>query len=330
MSDIKLDTPAEDDMATRVFWEILSPLGYIPQPVKEALRGTGFDNLLSLSAMRESDLDDIATQFKLPMGHRRLIKVLSERINQIGIDDLTAKLLRKLDRQATTIVKVSKPTPPNPTSSDSRDEPQTPPAPHSAAAKAIPSAEALVEIYRSKLQQNILSWLTSHGEVGTKEVELPDININVSIQDGKLQGSVICPFCRMEIKIYIRAPDADSSGAIANSNYIKHYNRMHRKIPLPPKSPAANVSWPSPFGQATPPPGPMSMALEQHQHALAQLHAEQQAAAAYAAVTAAASGATSSGSQSSSSASAAQLPNPAAAAAVYELLFKQESNSWDD
>lgn len=325
MADIKLDMPAEDDMATRVFWEILSPLGYIPQPVKEALRGTGFDNLLSLSAMRESDLDDIATQFKLPMGHRRLIKVLSERINQIGMDDLTSKLLRKLDRHATTVVKVSKPTPPNPTSSDSRDEPQTPPAAPHSAVKAVPSAESLVEIYRSKLQQNILSWLTSHGEVGSKEVELPDININVSIQDGKLQGSVICPFCRMEIKIYIRAPDADSSGAIANSNYIKHYNRMHRKVPLPPKSPAT-VSWPSPFGQGTPPPGTM-MALEQHQQALAQLHAEQQAAAAYAAVTAAAGGSGSGGTVAGSS--AAQLPNPAAAA-VYELLFKQESNSWDD
>lgn len=314
-SDLKLDTPAEDDMATRVFWEILSPLGYIPQPVKEALHGTGFDNLLSLSAMRESDLDDIAAQYKLPMGHRRLIKVLSERINQIGIDDLTAKLLRKLDRQATTVVRVCKPTPPNPTSSDSRDEPQTPPS------RAVPSAEALVEIYRTKLQQNILSWLTTHGEVGTKEVELQDININVSIQDGKLQGSVICPFCRMEIKIYIRAPDADSSGAIANSNYIKHYNRMHRKVPLPPKSPAT-ANWTSPFSHGTPPPGTM-MALEQHQQALAQLHAEQQAAA-YAAVTAAAGG---SGAASGSGSGNGQLPNPAA---VYELLFKQESNSWDD
>ncbi|XP_001659263.2 uncharacterized protein LOC5570668 [Aedes aegypti] len=313
MSDIKLDVPAEDDMATRVFWEILSPLGYIPQPVKEALRTTGFDNLLSLSAMRESDLDEITTQYKLPMGHRRLIRVLSERINQLGIDDLTAKLLRKLDRQATTIVKVSKPTPPNPTSSDSRDEP--PPS------RPVPSPESLVEMYRTKLQQNILSWLTTHGEVGSKEIELQDININVSMQEGKLQGSVICPFCRMEIKIYIRAPDADSSGAIANSNYIKHYNRMHRKAPLPPKSPAAG-SWNPSFG--TPPPGTM-MTLEQHQQALAHLHAEQQAAA-YAAVTAAASVGPS-GSGSGSVSNGGQLPNPAA---VYELLFKQESNSWDD
>ncbi|XP_055528734.1 uncharacterized protein LOC129720879 [Wyeomyia smithii] len=320
MSELKFDTPAEDDMATRVFWEILSPLGYIPQPVKEALRSTGFDNLLSLSAMRESDLADITTQHKLPMGHRRLIKVLSERINQIGIDDLTAKLLRKLDRQATTIVKVSKPTPPNPTSSDSRGD-ETPPS------RSVPSGEALVEIYRTKLQQNILSWLTTHGEVGSKEIELQDININVSTQDGKLQGSVICPFCRMEIKIYIRAPDADSSGAIANSNYIKHYNRMHRKVPLPPKSPAAN-SWPSPFGHGTPPPGTM-IALEQHQQALVQLHAEQQAAA-YAAATAAAASASGGGSGSASASgggSSGQLPNPAA---MYELLFKQESNSWDE
>lgn len=319
MAEIKLDAPAEDDMATKVFWEILSPLGYIPQPVREALRNTGFDNLLSLSAMRETDLEDIASQFKLPMGHRRLIRVLSERINQLGIDDLTAKLLRKLDRQATTIVKVSKPTPPNPTSSDSRDE--TP------SSRPVPSAEALVEIYRTKLQQNILSWLTTHGEIGSREVELQDININVSIQEGKLQGSVICPFCRMEIKIYIRAPDADSSGAIANSNYIKHYNRMHRKVPLPPKSPATG-SWTSPFGHGTPPPGTM-MALEQHQQALAQLHAEQQAAA-YAAVSAAASGGSGGGSGSSSSGgsgSNGQLPNPAA---MYELLFKQESNSWDE
>lgn len=313
MSDIKLETPVEDDMATRVFWEILSPLGYIPLPVKEALRGTGFDNLLSLSAMRESDLDEITTQYKLPMGHRRLIRVLSERINQLGIDDLTAKLLRKLDRQATTVVKVPKPTPPNPTSSDSRDE-----APSS---RIVPSPESLIEMYRTKLQQNILSWLTTHGEVALKEVELQDININVSMQEGKLQGSVICPFCRMEIKIYIRAPDADSSGAIANSNYIKHYNRMHRKTPLPPKSPAAG-SWSTSFG--TPPPGTM-MTLEQHQQALAQLHAEQQAAA-YAAVTAAANGGNASG-NSGGSGSNGQLPNPAA---VYELLFKQESNSWDD
>ncbi|XP_058461705.1 uncharacterized protein LOC131436801 [Malaya genurostris] len=317
MSEIKLDTPAEDDMATRVFWEILSPLGYIPQPVKEALKLTGFDNLLSLSAMRESDLDDISTQHKLPMGHRRLVKVLSERINQLGIDDLTAKLLRKLDRQATTIVKVSKPTPPNPTSSDSRDE--------SPVSRPVPSSETLVEIYRTKLQQNILSWLTTHGELGSKDVELQDININVSMQEGKLQGSVICPFCRMEIKIYIRAPDADSSGAIANSNYIKHYNRMHRKVPLPPKSPATN-SWSSPFSHGTPPPGSM-LVLEQHQQALAQLHAEQQAAA-YAAVTAAASASAAGGNGNTSAGpSGGQLPNPAA---MYELLFKQESNSWDE
>lgn len=315
MSDMKLDIvgiPAEDDMATRVFWEILSPLGYIPQPVKEALRSTGFDNLLSLSAMRESDLDEITAQHKLPMGHRRLIRVLSERINQLGMEDLTAKLLRRLDRQATTIVKVSKPTPPNPTSSDTRDEPST-------ISRPVPAPEALVEMYRTKLQQNILSWLTTHGEVGTKEIELQDININVSMQEGKLQGSVICPFCRMEIKIYIRAPDADSSGAIANSNYIKHYNRMHRKTPIPPKSPAAG-NWNTSFG--TPPPGTM-MTLEQHQQALVHLHAEQQAAA-YAAVTAAASGGTGGAAGGSGG---GQLPNPAA---VYELLFKQESNSWDD
>lgn len=311
MSDINV-LKLEDDMATRVFWEILSPLGYIPQPVKEALKGTGFDNLLSLSALREPDLDEITNQFKLPMGHRRLIRVLSERINQLGIDDLTAKLLRKLDRQATTVVKVPKPTPPNPTSSDSRDE--TP------SSRIVPPPESLIEMYRTKLQQNILSWLTTHGEVGLKEIELQDININVSMQEGKLQGSVICPFCRMEIKIYIRAPDADSSGAIANSNYIKHYNRMHRKSPMPPKSPAAG-NWTSSFG--TPPPGTM-MTLEQHQQALAHLHAEQQAAA-FAAVSAAASG--NSSGNSSGNGSNGQLPNPAA---VYELLFKQESNSWDD
>ncbi|XP_055608151.1 uncharacterized protein LOC129755604 [Uranotaenia lowii] len=320
MSESKLDMTGDDDMATRVFWEILSPLGYIPQPIKDALKTTGFDNLLSLSAMRESDLDEITAQHKLPMGHRRLIRVLSERINQLGLEDLTAKLLRKLDRQATTLVRVSKPTPPNPTSTDSRDDASPP-------ARPVPSGEALVEIYRTKLQQNILSWLTSHGEAGTKEVELQDININVSMQDGKLQGSVICPFCRMEIKIYIRAPDADSSGAIANSNYIKHYNRMHRKIPLPSKSSpstcGSSSNWPSTFTIGTSPP----LTLEQHHQALAQLHAEQQAAAAFAVATAAANS-SGGGAGGPSGPTAAQLAaNPAA---VYELLFKQESNSWDD
>ncbi|XP_055628661.1 uncharacterized protein LOC129770068 [Toxorhynchites rutilus septentrionalis] len=317
MSELKQDTPAEDDMATKVFWEILSPLGYIPQPVKEALRSTGFDNLLSLSAMQDSDLKDIAAQFKLAMGHQRLIRVLSERVNQLGLDDLTAKLLRKLDRQASTIVKVPKPTPPNPTSSDSRDE--------TSPSRPVPSAEALVEIYRSKLQQNILSWLTTHGEVGIKEIELQDININVSILEGKLQGSVICPFCRMEIKIYIRAPDADSSGAIANSNYIKHYNRMHRKIPLPPKSPATG-SWPASFSHGTPPLSTM-LNLEQHQQALAQLHAEQEAFVAASGASSAGRGGGTPGSGGGGASGNTQLPNPAT---IYELLFKQESASWSD